>query len=220
MKRLSELSLLVCSDPHGSDEALNVLEKAISDDAFDALVMCGDFTTFGTTEYTRKFLERFSIRVLAVPGNCDIPETVAVLEHFDASVHNTRVELKGRQFFGFGGSMPGGGMPFEIEEDIIERSLRSVAVAGGIMVTHCPAYGMNDLTRTGHHLGSEGILRVVNEFKPVLALSGHVHEARGRVLSKDTVFVNPGSSRRGHYASIRIGDEIDVKMHDVPVKRV
>lgn len=220
MTRLSELHLLVCSDPHGSDEALDVLEKAAAESSFDALVMCGDFTTFGTTDYTRKFLERFKLRIVAVPGNCDIPETVPLLEQFNASVHNARVELKGWRFFGFGGSLPGGGMPFEVEEDIIERSLRSVAVAGGIMVTHCPAYGMNDLTRGGRHLGSKGILRVVNEFKPVLALSGHVHEARGRVLSKDTVFVNPGSSRRGHYASIRLGEDIEVKMHDVPVKRI
>lgn len=220
MKRLSELNLLVCSDPHGSDEALDVLEKATSEGSFDALVMCGDFTTFGTTDYTKKFLERFKLRVLAVPGNCDIPETVALLEHFNASIHNVREEFQGRQFFGFGGSLPGGGMPFEIEEDIIERSLRSVAAAGGIMVTHCPPYGINDLTRSGHHLGSKGILRVVNEFRPALALSGHVHEARGRVLSKDTVFVNPGSSRRGHYASIRLGEDIEVKMHDVPVKRI
>jgi Icc-related predicted phosphoesterase len=216
---MKELKLLVCSDLHGSGQALDMLEEATSSDSYDAMVVCGDFTTFGTTEFTENILKRFKLRIFAVPGNCDVPETVSVLEGANASIHNMREEFMGRQFFGFGGSLPGGGMPFEIEDDILERSLRSVAVKDGIMITHCPAYGMNDLTKSGRHLGSKGILRVANEFKPTLAVSGHVHEARGRTVSKDTVFVNPGSARSGSYASVRVGESVDVKFHEVKLQR-
>jgi len=196
-----------------------MLAEVASSDSYDALIVCGDFTTFGTTEFTEKFLKRLKLRIFAVPGNCDVPETVSVLEGANASIHNMREEFMGRQFFGLGGSLPGGGMPFEMEDDILERSLRSVAVKDGIMITHCPAYGMNDLTRSGRHLGSRGILRVANEFKPTLAVSGHVHEARGRTISKDTVFVNPGSARNGSYASVRVGESVDVKFHEVQLQR-
>lgn len=211
---MKDLELLVCSDLHGSASALDVIAKAASTKRYDAVVVCGDFTTFGTTEFTKEFLRRVDTRVLAVPGNCDVPDTVAVLESADASVHNTVVEVGGRKFFGFGGGLPSNsGMPFEVEEDIMERSLRAIAIEDGVMVTHVPAYGMNDLLRSGHHGGSKGVLRVANEFKPALALSGHVHESQGRVLSASTVFVNPGPARNGTYASIRLGETVDVQFH-------
>lgn len=217
---MNDLRLLVCSDPHGSNEALQMLSQAADHESFDALVVCGDFTTFGTTEYTRRFLASFKTKVLAVPGNCDIPETVTVLEDANASVHNVNVDVKGWKFFGFGGGLPSGsGMPFEIEEDIIERSLRSVAAPGGVMVTHTPAYGFNDLAKRGARLGSEGILRVAQEFKPVLACSGHVHEARGRTLSKDTVFLNPGPAKHGYYATVLLGEIAEVELHEVQLRR-
>lgn len=196
-----------------------MLAEVASSDSYDAMIVCGDFTTFGTTEFTEKFLKRLKLRIFAVPGNCDVPETVSVLEGANASIHNMREEFMGKRFFGFGGALPGGGTPFEIEDDILERSLRSVAVKDGIMITHCPAYGMNDLTGNGRHLGSKGILRVANEFKPILAVSGHVHEPRGRTVSKDTVFVNPGAAKNGSYASVRLGDSVDVKFHEVKLQR-
>jgi len=216
---MKELRLLVCSDLHGSGQALDMLNEAASSGSYDALVVCGDFTTFGTTEFTAKVLKRLKLKTFAVPGNCDIPETVSVLEGAGASIHNMRSEFMGREFFGLGGSLPGGGMPFELEDDILERSLRSVAIHDGIMITHCPAYGMNDLTKNGRHLGSKGILRVANEFKPTLALSGHVHEAKGRTITKDTVFVNPGSARHGSYASVSVGESVDVEFHESPIQR-
>jgi len=213
---LTDLNLLVCSDLHGSKHAANLVVEAAGSGNYDAVVICGDFTTFGSTDYVRALLGRLRTQVLAVPGNCDIPDTVALLEEFEASVHNLVVEVGGWKFFGFGGGLPTqSGMPFEVEEDLMERSLRMIAVKGGVMVTHVPALGFNDHMRFGHRGGSEGVLRVVREFKPVLALSGHIHEARGRALSADTVFVNPGSARNGSYASVRLGEPIEVEFHDV-----
>jgi len=212
---MSDLRLLACSDLHNSDKAADMIARLADTGDFDAIVIAGDFTTEGPLSFIRDFLSRVSIKVLAVPGNCDMLETVEVLEDADASVHNNRVEFKGQRFFGFGGGVPGGGMPFEVEEDIIERSLRSVAAQEGIMVTHMPAFGMNDLTRSGHHAGSEGILRVANEFAPVLHVSGHIHESRGRIIAAKTTFVNPGPSKHGNYASITIGDIVEAElMHE------
>jgi putative phosphoesterase len=215
-----ELNLLVCSDLHGSSEAVGMLEAASRETSYDAIVVCGDFTTLGSTSFVSDFLGKINTRILAVPGNCDHPDIVAILEQVNASVHNMRVSLHGWNFFGFGGGLPSNsGMPFEIEEDIVERSLRAIAIAEGIMVTHTPAYGMNDVTRAGKSLGSEGILRVAKEFKPVLALSGHVHESRGKVLTMETTFVNPGPAKNGFYASVRIGEVVDVQFHAVQMKK-
>lgn len=216
---MRDLKLLACSDVHGSKEAVAMLVDASMKERYDAIVVCGDFTTMGSLDFVKDFVSRFSTRVLAVPGNCDYPDTVGILEQANASVHNLRVELGGRSFYGFGGGVPtDSGMPFEIDESIIERSLRSVAVPDGVMVTHTPAYGMNDRLKSGHRGGSEGILRVAKEFVPVLALSGHIHESKGKVVTKDTTFVNPGPARSGHYASIMVGDAAEVEFHEVELK--
>lgn len=209
---MAELRILACTDLHNSTGAVDMIVRLADTGDYDALVVAGDFTTSGPVSFVRDFLRRISIKVLAVPGNCDPLETVEALEDSGASIHNTQSEFKGFKFFGFGGSLPGPGMPFEVEEDIVERSLRSVAVHGGVMVTHMPAHGMNDLTRSGKHAGSEGILRVVNEFAPVLHVSGHIHESRGRIISAKTTFVNPGPSRNGNYASIALGEVAEVEL--------
>jgi len=212
---VKDLRLLACSDIHGSEKALQTLSEAAVSDDYNAVVFCGDFTTMGSTDFVKKFLASFDLKVLAVPGNCDVPDTVSVLEASGASIHNMSAEIQGQKFFGFGGGLPGSsGMPFEVEEDIMERSLRAVAVKEGIMVTHTPAYGMNDHGRFGGHAGSKGILRVAQEFVPVLAISGHIHEARGKALTKDTTFVNPGAARNGSYASIVVGETVEVGFHD------
>lgn len=209
---MKELKIMACSDLHGSNDGLTKMASVVENGKFDLVVVCGDFTTFGTTEYTKDFLKKIGCRVLAVPGNCDVPDTVGVLEEAHASVHNARVVVDGWNFYGFGGALPSGsGMPFEIAEDLLERSLRGVAVPEGVMITHVPAYGMNDHTRFGGHGGSQGVLRVAQEFKPVLALSGHIHESQGRALNKDTMFVNPGPARHGCYASIVLGESVEVE---------
>ena len=216
---MKDLRILACTDIHGSKEAVAMLVDASRKERYDAIVVSGDFTTMGSTDFVKDFVSRFDTKVLAVPGNCDYPDTVTVLEQADASVHNMRVDLGGKAFFGFGGGVPTtSGMPFEVDEEIIERSLRSVAVPEGVMVTHTPAFGMNDRLRSGHGGGSEGILRVAKEFVPVLALSGHIHESRGKVVTKDTTFVNPGPARNGFYASITVGDAAEVELHEVQLK--
>ena len=109
--------LLVCSDLHASEDALRALEKVAKEGSFDAIVVCGDFTTYGSLDYVRKALSAFDVKVLAVPGNCDTRPTVGVLEEAGASIHGSRQQLNGVSFFGFGGAVPSPhNMPFEVEE--------------------------------------------------------------------------------------------------------
>jgi len=214
------MNLLVLSDLHGSEDALKMLREVEVSRRFDLILVCGDFTTYGTAKYVRRFLSSASAPVLAVPGNCDTPEIVDALEDSGTSVHDKRVDFRGRTFFGFGGApLTSQRMPFEVEEDKIEDSLRSVAARGGVMVTHTPAYGMNDRGFSGHHSGSKGIMRVAREFEPVLAVSGHIHEDRGARESGGTVFVNPGLASRGFYAKVELGEDVKAVLMEHPPRR-
>lgn len=205
--------LLVCSDLHGSDETLALLRKAEKDLSPDAVVVCGDVTTYGSVAYMQKLLDNFESDLMAVPGNCDTEEMLSMLEEAGASVHGKRVRKHGLDVFGFGGGLPSPShMPFEVDEEDMVAGLRGVAVRGGVMVTHTPPVGMNDTDRSGRHIGSKGILSVVEEFRPMLVLSGHVHEARGELVKDGTVFVNPGPARGGRYARVELGQQVKVEL--------
>lgn len=205
--------LLVCSDLHGSDDAVALLRRAERDLSPDAVALCGDVTTYGSKEYMAKVLSSFESDLLAVPGNCDTDEMLRMMEEAGASVHGRRVSCHGLDVFGFGGGLPTSArMPFEVEEDEMVAGLRSVGVRGGVMVTHTPPRGSNDTDRSGRHIGSEGLVRVVEEFRPRLVLSGHVHEARGEHRADGTVFVNPGPARGGCYAAVEVGQDIEVRL--------
>ena len=211
---MEDVNLLVCSDLHASESALEMVSKLAVPEEYDLVIICGDFTTYGSLDYVDRLLKRIKkMLVLAIPGNCDMPEIVDLLEKKHISLHNRRVKFGAWQLFGFGGSVPtSSGMPFEVDEKVIESSLRSVAVKNGVMVTHQPAYGANDLGRSGKHSGSKSILTVLQEFSPKLALAGHLHESRGVMTIGSTVCVNPGSARNGCYASIWLGDGVKVKL--------
>jgi Icc-related predicted phosphoesterase len=104
--------------------------------------------------------------------------------------------------------------PREKSEEEIEGDLRRVLSQAGdpsrvILNAHVPPYDTgldqapelrDDLTmviRAGHPnmvpVGSTAVRRIIEEFQPLLALSGHIHESRGTTRIGRTVCVNPGS---------------------------
>lgn len=201
--------LMVCSDLHGSDEALALLRRAEKEMSPDVVVACGDLTTYGSADYVSRFLSNFDSDILAIPGNCDTDEMLSMLEEAGVSLHARRIRKAGLEFFGFGGGLPSPShMPFEVEEGEMVSRLRSAGERGDVMVTHVPPRGMNDSDRSGRHLGSAGVMGVVEELRPRLVLSGHVHEARGCASMDGTVFVNPGPARGGFYAKVEVGQTV------------
>ena len=211
-----DINILVCSDLHASEDAAKMIHRVADSKEYELVIFCGDFTTYGSVDFVKSFLKGFrGIKVLSVPGNCDVPETIRALEKVHASIHNRMVQFAGWKIFGFGGATPSNmGMPFEVPEEQIVESLKKIATPGGIMVTHMPAFGMNDRGRSGTHTGSPGILKVIQETKPRLALSGHMHESKGKKMRDGVVFVNPGSARNGFYASVWLGKDIKVRFHE------
>src|SRR4030067_1298993 len=126
---MKDVNMLVCSDFHASEEAFESIGRLAVPKEYDLVLICGDFTTYGSLDYVGKLLKRIEdVLVLAVPGNCDIPEIVPLLEKEHASLHNKRVEFGGWRFFGFGGSIPtSAGMPLEVDEKVIARALGKTA---------------------------------------------------------------------------------------------
>ena len=75
-----------------------------------------------------------------------------------------------------------------------------------ILMTHAPSYGTLDQIPSGQSVGSPAIKDIVGRYHPILAMSGHIHEAIGVVEKDGTTFVNPGPAKDGRMAIIDIDD--------------
>ena len=89
------MKLLALSDLHGDYSHIgSILNRA---GQIDAVLIAGDLTDFGPDEKALKLLEMFKVPVLAVPGNCDNPSLLKVLDKNENTInlHNSLHTMEG-----------------------------------------------------------------------------------------------------------------------------
>ena len=59
-----------------------------------------------------------------------------------------------------------------------------------ILVTHCPPFGVCDITHKGYHVGCKYLKEAVDLVKPKVHIFGHIHESAGNVMMGSTHFYN------------------------------
>jgi uncharacterized protein len=162
-------------------------------------------------------LANSGIRCFVCPGNDDqfeVDEIVANAPHVELAEGRV-VEIDGFQMASTGWSnvTPWKTYREEPEDVLYERIARATAGVTNprervIFNFHCPPYGSGlddapglneDLSpKHGGHapepVGSKAVRRAIEEQQPVLALHGHIHEARGHTRIKKSLCINPGSS--------------------------
>ncbi|WP_457615047.1 metallophosphoesterase [Methanopyrus sp.] len=194
---------IATADFHGDvKKAERVAEKAADEDA-DVIFVAGDVSDFNledpaqVAEEIVDVLKEHGQEIMAVPGNCDTPEVVRVLDTSGVSVH-LKVKHIGRyDVVGMGGSNPTPfDTPLEFEEDVIESRLRELMNSAGepvILLTHAPPKDTSvDKIEAGDHVGSEAVRKIVEEFQPKLHICAHIHEAAGEDELGNTRVINPG----------------------------
>lgn len=111
------------------------------------------------------------------------------------------------------------------EEEIyndLDRVFRELEDHRVILVTHDPPYGILDQVVQEYrqyavgtygekakdgHIGSVGLRKIVDKYKPMLHVFGHIHECKG-VFVGQTVFVNTGTfGEDEEVAEVSIGPE-------------
>lgn len=183
----------------------------------DIVVIAGDITYFKdektASEILLKIRGLFDTRILFIPGNCDSPGLLGV-ENIDRDILNIHLrlhEVNGLGFYGIGG---GGVSPFntliEYSEDEFREyisRLNNMFFKGRlILVTHQPVYGYFDDV-DGENIGSRVFLEYLHLLKPLLWVTGHVHENSGWIRVNDTTIVHPGPLMKGYYAIVEIDDK-------------
>ncbi len=202
------MKLVVVADIHGREDAAELINSVEG----DLLVVCGDITHMGRPEnFEISFIKDLKFKkIFAVPGNCDPQSVLKNLEKLGVSIHKRNVVYEGITFSGLGGADPDS---FNLGVVFNERDVKNMS--GDVWVLHQPPYMHLDLAGY-RHAGNQWITTHLLRKKPILVLSGHIHEARG-VEEGETTFINPGPLRDGYYAIVELSGK---KVKNVELLRI
>jgi len=221
------LRLLLLADIHGRTTSLRQTLMRVRD--IEGVLVAGDITSYTGTHWDEvinllsEWCEDNGCTAYVVPGNAD-PKTIMRVKKEKVKI--LHIALEPFPPYVIGGIGGGLGFPFmdiprlnDVELTLyVKRFISSygpgLAPYSWILLTHTPPYGTRlDILYTGEHVGSHGIRSLIEEKKPLLAVSGHIHESRGIECLGKTVMVNPGPNYRGYFAVA----EIEVSSGNVDV---
>ncbi len=202
------MKLAVISDLHSRVEHAGALRAACA--GADALVICGDFTTFGDQPQIQSVADAVRVEGLAcffVTGNCDAMPPDGTLDGCQ-NLHGRVVAFGDWLLAGVCGSLPcPSHTPLEFKETFYARLLAQVREACGpcadrlILVSHQPPFDTAaDQVPGGRHVGCHALRAFIDEVQPACCLTGHIHEAKSRTRVGRTVLLNPGPFSQGNIA--------------------
>ena len=208
------MKFLLITDLHQHHSAMGWLNEEIEEYKVDFVIHLGDVTDMGTSQDAVDLLSKIKAKVYVIPGNCDPRDMPEKISGVAVDMHGKRITIDGYDIVGLGGgNISPFGTPFELDEDEIYAALKPISSQKMILMTHAPSYGMLDEIPGGIHVGSPSIKKIVDEFHPILAMSGHIHEAIGCKTENGTTFVNPGPAKDGYSAVVNVDkDGINVRM--------
>lgn len=187
------MKALLCSDMHDLEENLVVLK--IKSKEVDFIICAGDVGVFGHgLSQALAEMSSWGKPVFVIHGNHEDKQEMKQICNTLESVtffHNDVVKFKDLSLIGWGG----GG--FSLQDKDFERFVKSLKIddfSRSILVTHAPPFETClDETQPNVHVGNESVKRFIVKKKPLIAVSGHIHETSGMVCNLDNiVLINPG----------------------------
>ena len=215
------MKIISFGDVHMATRNLDRMGEIMRD--CDLVIVSGDLTNFGGADDARKVIadvRRACPEVLAVPGNLDQPEVIATLEQNGVALHGKGVVKAGVGIFGCGGSnITPFHTPIELTEDEIDAALRSGYeqvrdVRPLVMICHAPPFETKcDRLINGKAVGSMAARRFIEEVKPDICISGHIHESAAVDAIGPTKIFNAGPFKGGGYVVVRSeGRALDARL--------
>lgn len=176
----------------------------------DVLIYAGDFTWIGSKVQVRAFnrwLRDLPHPVkLVTAGNHDRlfsqqPAFARGLISNATYLQDEGVEIDGVKFWLSPWSPTfGDGWSFNAERgEEIRKKWELIPDDTDVLVTHGPPFGYGDMTARGERVGCEELLQQIqNRIKPILAVSGHLHEDHGIRSDGVTTYVNASICTLGY----------------------
>lgn len=164
-------------------------------DEFDLILACGDLKA----KYLEFLATMAKCPLLYVRGNHDDRFSTQPPEGC-ICIEDTIYEYKGIRILGLGGSYryrPGENLYTEkqMKRRIYKVSFQLWRKKGfDILLTHAPAYGVNDLDNIAHR-GFESFIYLLEKYKPKYFIHGHVHRNYDHRIPQistfgDTIVIN------------------------------
>ncbi len=188
------MDILAFVDTHSSEQAMRkVVKKA---EKADIIICGGDVSIFGHGQNEAlKELNRIGKPVLIIHGNHEnrrkFAEMCERLKNL-VYIHNRVHTIGEYSFIGYGD----GGFSLRDPEflKLAKRELKNIPKNNRIiLVSHGPPYGTKVDMIDGNHAGSKDIRKFIELFKPILLITGHLHENEGRTDKiGNTRIINPG----------------------------
>jgi Icc-related predicted phosphoesterase len=218
------MKILVIADVHGYSEDISAFFSKMDPKEYDLLVCPGDFTDMfnqppgfsqhNVADIILQKLVAFGIPLLCVPGNHDPYEIIEAFDEYGANLHNKKKTFGGERFIGWGGALTPFHTAFEPTEEETAAALGELGRGeppGAILVVHNPPLNtLLDKTATGEHVGSSAIREFIEEKKPKLVISAHIHESRGEDVVGESKIFYPGPFYTGAYGVVDVNGN-DVK---------
>jgi len=174
---VNKLKILAAGDFHGNKDIVRKLSDKAKKEKVDLVILTGDI--YGALEGDSKILEPFekvNKKVVFIPGNWDSKEEHLRLRKRAKSIDNYYVTYKGVGIAGIGSE--DWKMQLHQEDfDSIKRNFERMKTKKKILVSHLHARGTK--AEFSGILGDEILRKAVEEFKPDLLISSHIHEGEG-----------------------------------------
>lgn len=211
------MRILALADIHGSPQGESTVRRLAAQTSPDLLAIAGDLTGQTGIRSTRDMLAGLAVPAFIVPGNMDPRAANASLTVGKArNIDLEKAQVGQFSFVGFGGNTvweaERRANPAELEA--IEKKVGRLVGPMTVFLTHVPPFGHLDSVPVPpafspgsgleEHIGSHFMRRLEERFRPVLVISGHVHESRGIERECPTMHVNPGPARNGFGALIEL----------------
>lgn len=204
------MKIISFGDIHEDLNNLTLLKNEM--ESADLVIVTGDLTNFNGRKEAERVIDeimKYNENVLAQLGNLDQPEVNDYLTEKGINLHRNGFIRDDIGIFGVGGSnLTPFNTPTEFSEDEIETFLlegidKVKDAKFKIMVPHMPPKDTKiDIITAGAHVGSQSVRDFILKHKPDIALSGHIHEARGSDTIENTLAFNAGMFREGGYVII------------------
>lgn len=187
------MKALLCSDIHNHKESLVLLKQKSK--GVDFVICAGDMSIWGSNLNKVLFeMNSWGKKVFVIHGNHEaLDETKRICESLENLIffNGEVAEFQSLKLIGWGG----GG--FSLQDRGFERFVEGLEIkdfSRSILVTHAPPFETClDETQPGVFVGNESIKQFIVKNKPLIAVSGHIHETAGMVCNlNDVVLINPG----------------------------
>jgi hypothetical protein len=194
-KESKKLRILAVGDIHGDSKFAERMAKKAKNENVDLVIIAGDLTFLESS--TKNLIGPFikeKKEVILIPGNHETMSTINNLTQIypgTRHVHGYSVKKGNIGIFGSGYESSTG--PFFIEDEEIFKILKKgnekvKDLKKKIMVTH--AHPKGSIAEFSGFPGSKAVKKAVEEFKPDVLISAHIHEAGGlqEKIGKTKVF--------------------------------